>query len=335
MKVLILGGTQFVGRHIVEAMLASGHSVSILTRGRTPDELPAHLERLRGDRNEGVLGLQALTGRTWDICVDVSGYTPRQVRPSVEMLRAHVKRYVFVSAVSVYGDPDHGPVDESHPRLTPAGEDVTEVNGETYGGLKVTCENIIQQVYADRCTLLRPQVVAGPHDAIDRFSYWVQRATQGGEMLAPGDGSDHMQVIDGRDLAQFTRTVIENDLGGSFNLAGPRLTWAEFMKVLGAQNIVWVSAGIIKSAGLTEFELPLYRPEHGPRSSLMHVSNAAAVAASLKLTDLDVTVKDTRAWLLGRKVTSPLSPEVEAKLIGIARHDKNPVPPVTQPLRQR
>ncbi len=131
MKVLVLGGTQFVGRHIVEALLVAGHTVSILTRGRSPDELPTQVERLRGDRNEGALGLEALTGRSWDACVDVSGYTPQQVRPSVERLRASVKRYVFVSAVSVYGDPDDRPVRETHPLMPPASEVVTEVSGET------------------------------------------------------------------------------------------------------------------------------------------------------------------------------------------------------------
>jgi 2'-hydroxyisoflavone reductase len=170
MRVLILGGTQFVGRHIVETLLAAGHMVSILTRGKTPDELPPQVERLRGDRDKGIFGLEALRGRSWDVCVDVSGYTPRQVRPSAERLRASVKRYVFVSAVRVYGDPDRRPVRETYPRVPPASEDVTEVNDETYGALKVTCENIVQQIYADRCTLLRPQIVVGPHDPSGRYS---------------------------------------------------------------------------------------------------------------------------------------------------------------------
>ena len=321
MKVLILGGTRFVGRHIVEDLLAAGHIVTTLTRGKSTDELPAQVERLRGDRDAGAPGLQALMGRAWDVCVDVSGYTPRQVRPSAERLRANVQRYVFVSAVSAYGDPTLRPVCETHPRMAPAGEDVTEVVGETYGALKVTCENIVRQVYADSCTLLRPQVVVGPHDPSGRYPYWVQRAMQGGEMLAPGDGSDHVQVIDVRDLARFTRTVIENELGGAFNLAGPRLTWAEFMKILGAENIVWVAAEIIKSAGLTEFELPLFRPEHGARSGLMDVSNERARTAGLSLTGPEVTMTDTRACLLGRELTPALSPEREAELIRVARHD--------------
>lgn len=319
MTILVLGGTQFVGRHIVEALLLAGHEVTILNRGKTPDELPAQVERLRGDRDEGLTGLHSLAGRSWDVCVDVSGYTARQVRASAERLRAAVKRYVFVSAVSVYGDPACGPVDESCPRVAPADEDVTEVVGETYAALKVTCENIVRQIYAERCTLLRPQVVAGPHDPLDRYSYWVQRAAQGREILAPGDGTDHLQVIDGRDLAQFTRTVIENDLGGSFNLAGPRLRWAEFMKLLGAQDIVWVPAQMLRAAGLTEFELPLYRQEGGRRSSLMHVSNERALEAGLILTSPEITVKDTQSWLLGKSRNPALSPELEAKLIKSAR----------------
>ena len=318
MRILVLGGTRFIGRHIVEALLAAGHRVSLLTRGQTPDELPPQVERLRGDRDEGAAGLAALAGRSWDACVDVSGYTPRQVRPSAAALRSRVGRYVFVSAVSVYGDPAERPVRETQPRLPPAGEEVTEVTGETYGPLKVTCEDIVQEVFAGRCTLLRPQIVAGPHDPTGRYSYWVQRALEGGEMLAPGDGSDSVQVIDARDLARFTRTVLESDLGGAFNLAGPRLSWAEFLKVLGAQNLVWVSAGILRSAGVTFQELPLFRAERGPRSSLMDVSSERAQQAGLTLTDPAVTARDVRAWLAGRDLPLALSPEREAELIRVA-----------------
>lgn len=320
MRVLILGGTQFIGRHIVEALLEAGHTVSTLTRGISPDALPPQVERLRGDRDSGAAALDVLADRSWDACVDVSGYTPRQVRPSAEQLRARVQRYIFISAVSVYGDPEDRPVHETHPRLPPAGEDVTDVNGETYGALKVACEDIVQQIYADRCTLLRPQIVVGPHDPSGRYTYWLQRAMRGGEMLAPGDGSDHMQVIDVRDLARFTRTVIEADRGGSFNLAGPRLTWAAFMQVLGAQNVVWVAAEILRSAGLTFVELPLFRPERGERSGLMDVSNERARLAGLTLTDPDVSARDVRAWMLGQDLPPlALAPEREAALIAIAR----------------
>jgi 2'-hydroxyisoflavone reductase len=319
MRVLILGGTQFLGRHIVKTLLALGHTVSVLNRGVSPDRLPLQVARLRGDRDAGPPGLQALMGRTWDACVDVSGYTPRQVRASAEALRANVKRYVFVSAVSVYGDPQDRPVRETHPRLPPAEEHVSEVNGETYGALKVACENIVQQVYDDRATQLRPQVIAGPGDPSGRYAYWVQRAEQGGEMLAPGDGSDHLQVIDVRDVARFVATVIERDLAGTFNLAGPRFTWARFIAMLGAQNLAWVDAPTLLAAALSFNELPLFRPERGARSGLMDVSNERARTAGLTLTDPEVSLRDVRESLRGHSPIIALSPEREAALIATAR----------------
>ena len=315
MRVLILGGTQFVGRHIVETLLRAGHSVSILTRGQSVNELPAQVERLRGDRDRGTEGLIALKGRCWDVCVDVSGYTPRQVRTSAQMLCDSVNRYIFVSAVSVYGDPQQRPVRESHPRVPPADENVTQLDGENYGRLKVACEDIVQQVYGGRCTLLRPQIVVGPHDPSGRYLYWVQRAARGGVMLAPGDGADHVQVIDARDLAQFAAITIAKDLGGPFNLAGPRLTWAEFVNVLGAKEIAWVAAAVIRAAGVSESELPLFRPERGPRSGLMDVSNERTLAAGLTLTDPRTTARDVRTWALRRSSTATLPSERELELL--------------------
>lgn len=319
MRVLILGGTQFIGRHVVEALLAANHRVSVFTRGRTPAALPEPVERLRGDRDDAEAGLHALRGRTWDVCVDLSGYTPRQVRPSAASLRDDIGRYVFVSAVRVYGDPTERPVRESHARLQPAAEDVTVVDDETYGALKVACEDIVGGIYAERCTILRPQSVVGPFDPVDRLSYWVRRAGEGGAMLAPGDGSDHLQFVDVRDVARFVRTVVEDDRGGIFNLAGPRPTWSAFMALLGVQNPVWVDAAVIRSAGLRIDELPLYRPEHGPRSGLMEVSNERAVAAGLALTDPAITVSDTRAWLPASALDPALSAERERELIAKAR----------------
>jgi nucleoside-diphosphate-sugar epimerase len=319
MKILALGGTQFVGRHIVEELLRGGHAVSLLNRGVTRDELPGELERLRGDRDEGHAGLSSLAGHAWDACIDVSGLTARQVRASAELLRKNVGRYVYISAISVYGDPGHGPVDESQPRVPPAEENVTEINAETYGPLKVTCENIVQELFDDRCALLRPQIVAGPYDPVDRFSYWVRRAAQGGAMLAPGDGSDYLQTVDAGDLARFTRRVCEAGLAGSFNLAGPRLTWTDFMQILGAKNLVWVPNDIIASSRVTEFELPLYRSAGGRRSSLMHVSNDRAVAAGLTISDPRTTIANVRAWLCSCELAPALSPEREAALIQASR----------------
>lgn len=315
MHALILGGTQFIGKHIAETLLAKGHSVSVLNRGKTPDELPAQVERLRGERDEGAAGLRALKARSWDVCIDVSGYTAIQVRASAELLRNSVARYIFISAVSVYRDEPPRPVTETHRRVPPCSEDITELNSETYGRLKVTCENLIEQIYENRCALLRPQIVAGPGDPSGRYTYWVQRAQQAGPMLALGDGTDHLQVIDVRDLARFAVRVVESQAHGAFNLAGPRLTWKQFMAMLGAQEVVWVNQTVLESCDVTEFELPLFRPERGPRSALMDISNERAKSAGLTLTDPEVTLRDTRSWLQGREFSPSLSLERERELL--------------------
>lgn len=315
MNILILGGTQFVGRHIVEAFVDSGHAVTVLTRGKSKDELPEAVERLQGDRNEGKAGLRALTGREWDACVDVSGYTPRQVRASAEELRGHVGRYVFVSTVSVYAEPERHPVREDDPLSPPAAEDVTEVSGQTYGPLKVTCENIVRELYGDHCTVLRPQIVAGPFDHTARYPYWVDRAARGGQVLAPGDGSDFLQVIDARDLARFTVKVVEDGIDGVFNLAGPRIGWADFMTVLGVPEPVWVDAKTLETNGLGFKELPVYIPAGGEQSGLMDVDNARAVAAGLTLRDPAVTARETREWSRNADLNYALTPEREREIL--------------------
>jgi 2'-hydroxyisoflavone reductase len=320
MDVLVLGGTQFVGRHIVEALVAAEHRVTVFNRGIIEDPLPPAVARVRGDRDLGAAGLRALKGASWDACVDVSGYTARQVRASAELLRGCIGRYVFISAVSVYGDPRERPVREEHPRVAPAAEDVTELDGEMYGRLKVTCENIVQEVYGDGCALLRPQIVVGPHDPSGRYTYWLGRVDRDGTMLAPGDGSDHVQVIDARDVGRFVRIVLEQELGGSFNLSGARLTWREFLGVLGARDLAWVPAEVIAAAGVRESELPLFRAEHGPRSGLMDVSNERARAAGLTLTEPATTASDVRTWMTGRGLPVPLSRDREQELLRLAQH---------------
>lgn len=315
MKILILGGTRFIGRHIVEELRASGHDVAIFTRGKSPDDLPPDVERLHGNRDQGQGGLSALQGREWDACVDVSGYTPHQVRPSGELLRDRVGRYLFISTVSVYEDSNEVPVRETHPLLPPAAEEVTDVTPETYGPLKVTCERILQELYGDSATILRPQIVAGPHDPTGRHTYWVQRGGQPGEMLAPGDGSDHVQVVDARDVARFTRHAIEAGVPGIFNMSGPRITWAEFVRMLGARDVAWVPAAVIADAGLTFAELPLYLADGSPRSCLMDVSHERAEAAGMTLTPPEVTVRDTREWLRGHAFAPALSQAREEEVV--------------------
>lgn len=317
MDVLVLGGTQFVGRHIVEALVATGHRVSILTRGITPDELPTSVERLRGDRDNGLEGLAPLAGRSWQVCIDVSGYTPRQVQVSAKLLRDRVGRYVFISAVRTYGDPQHSPVDEDYPTVPPAASDVVEIDNDTYGPLKVACENTVRDIYGEQATILRPQIVVGPHDPSGRYTHWIQRAALGGEMLAPGDGSDYLQVIDARDLARFVVSVVECPLFGTFNLAGLRITWAEFIELLGVENPIWVPADLLKD--LSPQELPLYRPAGGPYSSLMNVSFERARTVGLSLSNPAATLRDVREWCTGLSLPSGLTLEQEKSLIQQAK----------------
>ncbi|EYB68948.1 NAD dependent epimerase/dehydratase [Deinococcus phoenicis] len=320
LKVLVLGGTQFLGRHIVEALLAAGHQVSVLTRGRTPDELPDTVERLKGDRNEGAAGLTALAECTWDACVDVSGYTPRQVRASAETLRDAVHRYVFISTGSVYAEQNRHPIREDDPLLPAAAEDVTEVTGETYGPLKVTCERIVGEVFGSRATILRPQIVAGPFDPTGRYTYWIDRIAAGGDFLAPGDGTDFVQVIDARDLARFVRTVLEEDVPGVFNLAGPRLSWREFVDVVqeatGADaRPVWVDAETLEAQGLGWHDLPVWLPVGSEQGGLMDMSSERARAAGLTLSDPLTTARDTGDWSAGTPQKSFLTREREAEAL--------------------
>jgi 2'-hydroxyisoflavone reductase len=316
-----LGGTHFLGRHIVQALQRAGHHVTVFNRGHSADALDPTVKRLRGDRELGAAGLEALQGLRWDACVDVSGYTPDAVRASAECLCGAVQRYVFVSAVMVYGQPTRRPVFETHPRVPAAPAGITDINSSSYGPLKVACEDMVQAVFGARGTVLRPQVVVGPGDTWQRYTDWVQRAqraTEQAPMLAPGDGNDHLQMIDVRDLARFVVTVLADDLGGAYNLAGPRLRWSGFVELLAPRHHVWVPASILQSAGLSFQELPLYRPERSPLAGLMDVSHQRALAAGLRLTEPRQTLQDVRADELTHNRTPLLSAEREAALVAQA-----------------
>lgn len=271
MDVLILGGTRFVGRHAAQALLAAGHRVTVFNRGRSPDALPPAVQRLHGDRDGD---LAPLAGGRWDACLDTCGYFPRQLRAACAAL-AGVRRYVFVSAVRTYAPVAQGPVTEDHPLLPPAGDDVAEIDDSTYGPLKVACERVVQAAFGERATVLRPQVLVGPHDDSGRVDHWLARP----EGPFPGDGRDRLQVADVRDLARFVVTALERDLPGVFNIAGHRITWAEFVALLGHAAPRWVPV-----ANPRFQDWPLYRPPGSPLAPLMDVSSARAQAAGLVLT---------------------------------------------------
>jgi 2'-hydroxyisoflavone reductase len=283
MHVLVLGGSGFIGRHTVSALLAAGHRVSALQRGDGTG-LPAGAQRLQGDRQEA---LPALARGRWDACVDVCGYFPRSVRASCAAL-AGVRRYVYVSAVRVYGDPPAGPVTEDFPRLPPAPDDLFEtddvdaIDDAGYGPLKVACEDAVRAAFGDRATLLRPQVVAGPGDPSGRVAHWQARP----DGPFPGDGSDWLQMVDVRDVARFIATVIDGDLGGAFNLAGPRMRWRDFVAALGVVRPRWTPVP------RPDFRTtPLYRPAGTRHAALMDVSSARAQAAGFRPRPAHETVR--------------------------------------------
>ena len=217
-KILVLGGTGFIGPHMVREALRRGHEVTLFNRGKTNNTLFPDVELLKGDRNNG---LDALKGRKWDAVIDNSGYVPRHVADSARLLSPSVSHYLFISSISVYASfvkPNH----EDSAVATMPDETVEEVTGETYGPMKALCEKLAAaEIDDDRLTILRPTYICGPGDHTDRFSYWPVRTMKGGEMLWPGTPQDKIQIIDVRDLANFVVDAIERRITGLFNTVTP------------------------------------------------------------------------------------------------------------------
>ena len=319
MKLLILGGTKFLGRYVVEAALARGHEVTLFNRGQLNPELFPEVEKLRGDRDGG---LDALRGRRWDAVVDPSGYTPRVVRDSVRLLSDAAEHYAFVSSVSVYRDTSVPGVCEDYPVGTIADGRLREAEalkqseltaapffGEIYGALKALCERAAEESMPGRVLNVRAGLVVGPHDYSDRFTYWPRRVAEGGEVLAPGRADRQVQFIDVRDLAAWVLDMSEARKTGTFNAAGPdyRLTMGHLLDVCrGATGsdarFVWVDEQFMLDAGLEPWtEVPLWTPESDDvNRHFMGVSVEKAVAAGLRFRPLSETVRDTLVWDLTR-----------------------------------
>lgn len=298
MKLLILGGTRFLGRHLVEAAIARGDQPTLLNRGRTAPDLFPHVEQLRGDR-EGEL--TALRGRNWDAVVDTCGYLPRLVRRSAEALCDAAGRYLFVSSISVYADSAAPGQDEQAPRAPlpdPGCEDIPN----HYGALKAACEDEVLRVFGARAILLRPGLIVGPFDPTGRFTYWVRRVARGGTVLAPPSPDYPVQFIDARDLAAWMLDLLHREQSGVFNASGPAwpLSFGGFLeqcrRALDAQaEFVWPSAEFLRRFGVAPWtELPLYAGEDG--RGLNEVSLAWALSAGLSLRPLVQTCRDTARW---------------------------------------
>ena len=295
----MLGGTKFLGRATVEAALTRGDEVSIFTRGQTNPGLFPDVEHLRGDRDGD---LKALEGGRWDAVVDTSGYVPRVVRQSAQLLRdsAH---YVFVSSISVYAGPPFERFDETAPLAELHDPDTEEVM-EHYGALKAACERVVEEVFGERSTLVRAGLIVGPHDPTDRFTYWPTRVARGGEVLAPGRPERPWQFVDVRDLGAWLLHAAETGLTGAYNTTGPvpSTTAGEVLetarRVSGSDaTLTWVDDGYLVEREVGEWmELPLWTSETGEYARFHDWDVSRAVAAGLRFRPLDETVRDTLTW---------------------------------------
>jgi len=302
MKLLILGGTIFLGRSLVEAALACGHQVTLFNRGQHNSELYPAVEKLRGDRDGG---LNALRGRHWDAVVDTSGYIPRLVRASAELLADTVEHYTFISSISVYPHFRSVGQDESAPVGTLDDPTIEEITGDSYGPLKALCEQAVEQALPGRTLVIRPGLIVGPHDYSDRFTYWARRVAQGGELLAPAGPDWHTQIIDVRDLAEWTLRMVEQQRTGVYNATGPEynLTFGQLLDTSrtisgGDARFTWISeAFLIEKEVAPWSELPLWIPQSDPDMlGFSDINCAKAIAAGLTFRDLATTARDTLAW---------------------------------------
>ncbi|MEO8346245.1 MAG: NAD-dependent epimerase/dehydratase family protein [Betaproteobacteria bacterium] len=318
MRILFLGGTKFLGRHAVDVALARGHDVTVFTRGRSPKSWPNHrgegITAWVGERDPLLApGLGALRDGTWDAVIDTCGYVPRVVRASAQLLQRRVGQYLFVSSISVYAgsgaDRDEsaatGPLDD------PATEDVAK----HYGPLKAACEDQVRAVYADAATIVRPGIIVGPHDATDRFGYWVARfrhpallGDRPATAMVPAPRDAPMQIIDARDLAAWMIDLVEAKIGGTFNANSPARHWTmgNIVDALrehpATPQATWVDEELLLEQKVEPWTgLPLWIPStFTDDAGFMEFDCRRAVAAGLRTRSLSDTIDATAAWLAAR-----------------------------------
>jgi 2'-hydroxyisoflavone reductase len=304
MKILVLGGTSFLGPHTVEAALASGHELTLFNRQRTHADLFPAVEKLKGDRNGDYA---ALAGRTWDAVIDTHAHLPRWVRLAADALKDSVGQYVFVSTISVYPMPWRAVVREDAPvERLPDGVAEEPFAMERYGALKVLCEEAAEERMPGRVTVARPGLIVGPLDPTDRFTYWPARIARGGEVLAPGNPDAEVQFVDARDLGLFLVRTIEDGHAGVFNAVGfqGRLSMQEMLHGCKAAvntdcSLTWVDEEFLLAQEVGPWmEMPLWIPTGGEAGA--HFDNAAAIAHGLSFRPPAETMRDVAAWAATR-----------------------------------
>jgi 2'-hydroxyisoflavone reductase len=301
LEILILGGTGFIGPHMVREALRRGHKLTLFNRGRTNSRLFPDLETIQGDRDGG---LDGLVGRRWDAVVDNSGYVPRHVADSASLLAPNIDRYLYISSVSVYADFSIAN-DENAALATMADESIETVTGETYGPLKALCETKARAaVVEDQLTVIRPTFICGPGDRTDRFSYWPIRTREGGDMIWPGKPADAISVVDVRDLANFTIDCLDNAISGTFNAVNPAGSYtmgdllADSRAVTGADvEPLWVDEDFITANKLSRGNLlPIWQSSTGETAGFGLLSGKAARKAGLHNRPERETMRDLLTW---------------------------------------
>jgi nucleoside-diphosphate-sugar epimerase len=315
-KALVLGGTKFLGRAVVDAALAAGHELTLFNRGQTNPGLYPDVEQLHGDRTED---LGALRGRHWDAVVDTSGYVPSVVRASARTLNG-AGLYCFVSSISAYAS-FAGPVREGDAEAELGDQPADELLPDyaNYGALKVLCERAVKEVFGDRAFIVRPGLIVGPHDPTGRFTYWPHRFARGGEVLAAGPAERSAQFIDVRDLGEWIVRSCARGVTGTFNATRPGIPWGELVEACVAETArgataVWVDDDFLVAHGVGEWmELPLWIADRGEVG--IHMADVSrAQAEGLTVRPLEETVRDTLT-LAEPTAAAGLAPAREAELL--------------------
>lgn len=341
LRILILGGTGFLGPALVDAARARGHELTLFNRGKTNPGLFPEIERLQGDRDPKVgNGIRALEGRTWDVVIDDCGYYPRHVKATAELLANNVEQYIYVSSISCYARNDIEGMEENGECGTMSDPTVESMGAqyENYGPLKKLCEEAAEAAFPGRATIVRPGYIVGPLDPTDRFTYWPARAARGGEFAVPGSPDDPIQVIDVRDLAEWMIHTAEQKLYGRFNAAGPMpspesmLRWGDAIAACvkcagGTATPRWIPLETLMAHQPAGFHI--WVPFEGETRGFHRVSNARAVAAGLKFRSIETTTRDTLVWFqslpearrqrLFDAAARMLSAEKEAELIAAVK----------------
>ena len=326
LRILILGGTNFIGPHQVRAAVARGHEVTLFNRGITNPDLFPDLETLIGDRNDD---LDALAGREWDVVIDNPANIPRWVRLSAEALSGSVGKYVYVSSTGVYVPYLTTDIREDAPVDTIEDPDTEVVDGRTFGALKALAEDEARGAFPDSHLVVRPTYIIGPGDPTDRYTYWPVRLSRGGEVLAPGNSADPMQHVDVRDLGAFMIKAVEDDLTGTVNVVGPRepLTMGSLLErtrtAIGSDaELVWVDAAFLRDHDLPA--LTYWTEPAGDYLGMMQVNGDRAFAAGFEPRPLEQTARETLEWFNAQdaerqELRAGLAPEREAELIAAFR----------------